>query len=168
MPWSQATFVYFTTAPPPRCPTPTLVACRCCPPCPPMPLPLRPCPPLPVSPLALAAAVGDDRYCRCQQPPQFCRTVNDNNHQKPADIVHHWWRQCRSSSTAAAVNGCGGDGIFAAAVNNHDLRHRLHPTATSVDDDHCQQRLPMQPSMTMIESSCKIGRQLFLSIWLSM
>jgi hypothetical protein len=32
----------------------------------------------------------------------------------------------------AAVDGCGSDGVFAAAVTNDDRRHQLNPTTASV------------------------------------
>ena len=146
--------------------------------------PLHPCPPLPVSPLPLVAAVDDDRYRHRQQSPSILRPVDDNDHQNSLDVISHQGQQLRSSLSAAAVNGCGSNGIFAAAVSaqlttrttrihwtsfliegsnggHRCLQRRLmaatamaslplqstttisayqwlHPTATSVNDDHCQ------------------------------
>ncbi len=37
------------------------------------------------------------------------------------------------------------DGVFAATVNDDDQRRQLHPTATSVNNDRCEQKLPLPP-----------------------
>jgi hypothetical protein len=43
------------------------------------------------------------------------------------------------------VNGCGGDDVFAANVNDDDRSRQLHPTAASVDNDLRGQRPPSPP-----------------------
>jgi hypothetical protein len=91
---------------------------------------------------------------------QFFRTVDNNDHQNPLDIVSHRGRRWRSSSSAAVVDRCSSDGIFAAAVNDNDRGYTvgsipLPPLSmtTIVDKDrHCRRRyrLPPQPTMTVI------------------
>jgi hypothetical protein len=49
---------------------------------------------------------------------QFFRTVDDNNHQNPLNVISHQGRRWRSSSSAAAVDGCGSNGTFSAADND--------------------------------------------------
>ena len=41
--------------------------------------------------------------------------------------------------TAAAVDGCGGDGVFAAALIDANWLHQLHPITTYVNNDRRQQ-----------------------------
>ena len=48
----------------------------------------------------------------------------------------------------AVIVKCGGDGAFAAAVNDDDRRRRLHPTAASVDNDRCGLRPPLPPTIS--------------------
>jgi hypothetical protein len=60
-------------------------------------------PPPPLTMTAIAAI--NDHHCRCH-------TVDNNNWQKPAVIVNHWWQQWGSLSTKAAVDGgSGNDGL---------------------------------------------------------
>jgi len=90
---------------------------------------------------------------------QFFRTV-DNNDQNPLDVVSHRGRRWQSSSSAAAVDGCGSDGIFAAAVNYTTWNRTVSsiplppPSMTTIvdDDHHCRRcyRPPPQPTMAAI------------------
>ena len=91
---------------------------------------------------------------------QFLRTVDNKDHQNPLDVVSHQGWQCRSSLSAAAVDGCGSDGIFAAAVNNNDWNRTVGsiplppPSMTTIvdEDRHHRRRyrLPPQPTMAAI------------------
>ena len=95
-----------TALSPPRCPR---SSCCCPPPCSSSPLPSHPCPPLPSCPRprALTPLSG---LCLCHPRPssppstttaiapiddhhQFFRTVDDNIHQNPLDLVSHQGRQ---------------------------------------------------------------------------
>jgi hypothetical protein len=60
---------------------------------------------IPLLPLSTTTTIAtvEDHHC-------LCHTVNDNDHQKPAVVVHHCQRQRWSSSMEAAVNGNWGDG----------------------------------------------------------
>jgi hypothetical protein len=91
---------------------------------------------------------------------QFFRTVEHKDHQNPLDVVSHRGRRWRSSSSAAAVDGCGSDGIFAAADNDNDRRRTVgsippppSSMTTIVNEDrhrHCRYRPALQPKMTAI------------------
>jgi len=47
-------------------------------------------------------------------------TVDEDDHQKQAVVVRHQRQQWRSWSTAVAVDGGGGDNVFATVVNDYD------------------------------------------------
>ena len=139
-------------------------SCCCHLPCPPLPLPSRPCLPSPSCPCPLALALTPpSSLCLCHPCPllplstttaiaavnnhhQFFRTVEDKNHQNPLDIVSHQGRQWQSLSSAAAVDGCGSDGIFDAAINDNDRRRTVGsippppPSTTTIvnEDRHCR------------------------------
>ena len=49
-------------------------------------------------------------------PPRRYRTFDNDDRQKPAVVVCHQRRRWRSSSNAASVDSCGGNGAFATAV----------------------------------------------------
>ena len=103
-------------------------------------VPLTPRPSLLPSTTTAITAV-DDHHLRCH-------TFDDDDRQKPVVIVRHRWRQWQSLSNAVAVNGCGGNGVFATTVNDDDRRCRLHPTATSVDNDRRGQRPSLPPPIS--------------------
>jgi hypothetical protein len=92
--------------------------------------------PLPSTTTTIAAV--DDHHRRC-------RSFDNDKRQKPAVIVRHRRWQWRSLSNAAAVDGCGGNGIFAAAVKDNDWRRRLYLTTASVNNDRCGRRPPLPP-----------------------
>jgi hypothetical protein len=69
-------------------------------------------------------------------------TTTTARSQRLSFVIDGCWR---SLSNAAAVDGCGGNGVFATAVNDNDRRRRLHPTTASVNNDHSGQRRPSPP-----------------------
>ena len=157
-------YYYFGATPPPRRPAPALVACRCHPPCSPFPvcphLPLLASPSLaplsalahvtlpPLPPPSTRTAIPDvDNHHR------RCHSAGNNDRQMPEVGAHHRCQQWRSSSTAAVIDGCGSNGVFAAIVV---VRRWLHSTAFFVDDKVCHRRLrhrpPPKSTMTAISA----------------
>ena len=84
----------------------------------------------------------------------------DNDHQNPLEVISHRGRRWQSSLSAAAVDGCGSNGIFATAINDNNRP----PTVGSIPppppsmitiidkDRHFRRHYqpPTQPTMTAI------------------
>ena len=135
-----------TLSPSPSCPchcalTPLSSLCLC-----------HPCPSSPPSTTTAITPVNNHH--------QFFCTVDDNNHENPLNVISHQGRQWRSSSSAAAVDGCGCNGTFAAADNDNNRRRIVSsippppPSMTTIvnKDHHCRRHYqpPLQLTMTAI------------------
>jgi hypothetical protein len=113
------------------------------------------CHPRPSSPPLTATAIAT-----VNNHHQFFRTVDDNNHQNPLNAISHQGWQLRLLSSAAVVDDCGSNGIFAAADNDKDRRRTVGsippppPSMTTIvdKDQHCRRHYqpPLQLTMTAI------------------
>ncbi len=112
---------------------------------------------LPPQPTMTAIAVVNDNDWSRRLHPTIASIDDDRRQQRPAcQRTLDWCHQCRVRPLldASHCRLLRQQSLLTktanAAINDYDQHRWLHPTATSVKDDRCQQRLPTPPSMSTI------------------